>query len=152
MKRKYNRELVATAKCLRKNMTREEKHLWYDFLKGYPVRFYRQKPLGNYIADFYCSKAKLVVELDGSQHFDKQGIKKDAERTDFLEKYGLKVIRIPNSEVVKNFEGVCAYIDNEIKQLTQIEAVPSTASPCLNQGEVPQSGGGDKENTSIKMR
>lgn len=70
MNRKYNKELVSIAKTLRKNMTNEENHLWYDFLKVYPIRFYRQKVLGKYIADFYCSKAKLVIELDGAQHYD----------------------------------------------------------------------------------
>ena len=116
MKTMYNKELVGTAKCLRKNMTKEEKHLWYDFLKNYPVKFYRQKPIGDYIVDFYCSKAKTVIELDGSQHFDEFAIKEDAERTAFLEEYGLKVIRIPNNEINENFYGVCEYIDFEVKQ------------------------------------
>ena len=75
-------------------MTKEEKHLWYDFLQSYPIRFLRQKVLGQYIADFYCAKAKLVIELDGSQHFSEMGIARDGERTAFLEQYDLHVIRI----------------------------------------------------------
>jgi len=72
MDRKHNAKLVSSAKELRKNMTKEERHLWYDFLRDYPVRFYRQKVLGKYIVDFYCREAKLVIELDGSQHFDEK--------------------------------------------------------------------------------
>lgn len=97
-------------------MTKEERHLWYDFLKEYPVKFLRQKVLGNYIVDFYCAKAKLVVELDGSQHFEDENLQKDAQRTEFLENYGLTVIRIPNNEVNNNFRGVCEYIDLLVKQ------------------------------------
>ena len=80
-------------------MTKEERHLWYDFLRTYPVRFSRQKVLGFYIADFYCAKAKLVIELDGSQHYEDDNIRKDDERTAFLKNYGLTVIRIPNNEI-----------------------------------------------------
>ena len=116
MQSKHNTKLVPFAKDLRKNMTKEERHLWYDFLKSYPVRFCRQKVLGRYIADFYCAKAKLVIELDGSQHYEDAGKAKDTERTAFLEAYGLKVIRIPNNEVSGNFCGVCAYIDTAVKQ------------------------------------
>ncbi|MBO7310809.1 MAG: endonuclease domain-containing protein, partial [Clostridia bacterium] len=94
MQRKHNKSIVPTAKMLRKNMTKEEKHLWYDFLRTYPVRFLRQKVLGQYIVDFYCAKAKIVIELDGSGHYTEQGRMYDAERTSFLEGYGLKVIRI----------------------------------------------------------
>ena len=104
------------AKHLRKEMTKEERHLWYDFLRRYPVRFSRQKVLGKYIADFYSAEARLVIELDGSQHFENDNMEKDAERTDFLEGYGLRVIRIPNNEISRNFRGVCAYIDAAVKQ------------------------------------
>ena len=113
---KHNKQLVPFAKQLRKEMTREEKHLWYDFLRLYPVRFLRQKVIGNYIADFYCSQAKLVIELDGSQHYTEENVEKDAIRTSFLEEYGLKVIRILNRDVNQNFEGVCAYIDLMVKE------------------------------------
>ena len=97
-------------------MTREERRLWYDFLRSYPIRFSRQKVLGNYIVDFYSARAKLVIELDGSQHFEDGHIEKDKERTAFLEKYGLQVLRIPNNEITRNFDGVCAYIDMAVKQ------------------------------------
>ena len=100
---------------LRKNMTPEERHLWYDFLKTYPIRFNRQKIIGKYIVDFYSAKAKLIIELDGSQHYEKRGIDKDVERTKFLEQYGF-IIRIPNNEIKQNFRGVCEYIDLCVKQ------------------------------------
>ena len=116
MQWKHNKELVPFAKQLRKEMTKEEKHLWYDFLRSYPVRFSRQKVLGKYIADFYSAEAKLVIELDGSQHYEKDNVIKDAERTAFLEKYGLTVIRIANNEIFKNFRGVCEYIDDAVKR------------------------------------
>ena len=116
MQPKHNRKLVPLAKQLRKEMTKEERHLWYDFLRRHSARFSRQKVLGKYIADFYSAEAKLVIELDGSQHYEEAEQAKDAERTAFLESYGLKVIRIPNNEVGRNFRGVCEYIDAEIKQ------------------------------------
>ena len=116
MQSKHNSKLVPLAKQLRKDMTKEERHLWYDFLRGYPVRFSRQKVLGRFIADFYSAKAKLVIELDGSQHYEDSNAEKDAERTAFLEGYGLRVIRIPNNEVNQNFAGVCEYIDAAVKQ------------------------------------
>ncbi|MBQ6798035.1 MAG: endonuclease domain-containing protein, partial [Oscillospiraceae bacterium] len=99
MQSKYNKQLVPFAKQLRKEMTKEERHLWYDFLRTHSARFSRQKVLGKYIADFYSAEAKLVIELDGSQHYEEINAEKDAERTAFLEGYGLTVIRIPNNEV-----------------------------------------------------
>ena len=116
--RKQNQSLTPIAKELRKSMTKEERHLWYDYLSNYPIRFYRQKVLGRFIADFYCAKAKLVLELDGSQHYVGNG--PDRERTQFLEGYGLLVVRIPNSDINRNFSGVCSYIDNLVRErLTQ---------------------------------
>ena len=116
MQSKHNQQLVPFAKQLRKEMTKEERHLWYDFLRTYPVRFSRQKVLGKYIADFYSAEAKLVIELDGSQHYEDVNMQNDTERTVFLEGYGLTVIRIPNNEVHRNFCGVCEYIDAVVKQ------------------------------------
>lgn len=116
MQIKSNAKLVKNAKKLRKDMTKEERHLWYDYLRDYPVRFNRQKILGNYIVDFYCAKAKLVVELDGSQHFEQEYKEKDNTRTEFLEEYGLTVLRVPNNEVNNNFRNVCEYIDHTVKQ------------------------------------
>ena len=92
-------------------MTKEERHLWYDFLKDYPVRFLRQKVIDQYIVDFYCHDARLIIELDGSQHYQEEGQKKDAIRTEKLELRNLTVIRISNSEINQNFRGVCEYID-----------------------------------------
>ena len=111
MERKHNSDLTQRAKGLRKNMTKEERHLWYDFLKDYPVRFLRQKVIDNYIVDFYCHDARLIIELDGSQHYENKGLIKDAIRTEKLEQRNLSVIRIPNSEINRNFRGVCEYID-----------------------------------------
>ena len=116
MQSKHNKQLVPFAKQLRKEMTKEERHLWYDFLRTYPVRFLRQKVLGKYIADFYSAEAKLVIELDGSQHYEDDNLEKDAERTAFLEGYGLTIIHIPNNEVSRNFRGVCEYIDVAVRQ------------------------------------
>ncbi len=116
MERKHNHQLVSAAKTLRKNMTKEERHLWYDYLRTHSVRFSRQKILGKYIADFYSAEAHLVIELDGGGHYTEETIQYDAERTEFLEEYGLRVIRIPNNEVNNNFSGVCEYIDLAIEQ------------------------------------
>ena len=116
MQPKHNKQLVPLAKQLRKEMTKEERHLWYDFLRSYPIRFSRQKVLGKYIVDFYSAEAKLIIELDGSQHYEDRNIEKDAERTAFLEQYGLAVIRIPNNEVNSNFRGICEYIDAAVRQ------------------------------------
>lgn len=116
MQRKCNKDIVQIAKILRKDMTKEEKRLWYDFLRTYPIRFLRQKVLGKYIVDFYCAKAKLVIELDGSGHYTEEGKQYDKERTAFLAEYGLTVVRIVNSEIHKNFRGVCEYIDRIVQQ------------------------------------
>ena len=116
MERKHNKMLTPLAKQLRRDMTKEERHLWYDFLRSYPIRFQRQKVLGRYIADFYCAQAKLVVELDGSQHCEAEAQQKDAGRTAFLHGYGLTVLRIPNNEVGKNFRGICESIDAAVRQ------------------------------------
>ena len=91
MKYNHNKKLVSNAKALRKNMTKEERHLWYDYLRSKDVRFIRQKIIGNYIVDFYCAKANLVVELDGSQHYEDKGIDYDAARTEYLEQFNNKI-------------------------------------------------------------
>lgn len=115
MQSKHNHQLTPLAKKLRKEMTKEERKLWFDYLRTHSARFSRQKVLGKYIVDFYCAKAKLVIELDGSQHFEEAGVRKDVERTLFLEAYGLTVVRIPNNEVDHNFRGVCEYIDAAVE-------------------------------------
>ena len=116
MEYKHNKELTENAKFLRNNMTKEEKHLWYDYLRKCPVRFSRQKVLGKYIADFYSAEAKIVIELDGAQHFEKENRIYDEKRRKFLEQYDLKIIRIPNGEINTNFEGICRYLDKQIEQ------------------------------------
>ena len=105
------------ARHMRKNATRQENHLWYDFLRTYPVQFHRQVMIDDYIADFYCHKARLVIELDGSQHQTDDGMQKDKIRTAKLEEYGLTVIRFPNKSIDRDFYRVCDYIDRTVKEL-----------------------------------
>ena len=107
----YNSKNIVLAKALRKNATPQETKLWYEFLSKYNVRFQRQKAIDNFIADFYCHKAKLVIEIDGSQHYTEEGRKKDEFRTEVLEEYDLKIIRFTNWQIDTNFRGVCDYID-----------------------------------------
>ena len=116
MERTHNTDLTSNAKTLRKNMTKEERHLWYDFLKSYPVRFLRQKVIDNYIVDFYSHSARLIIELDGSGHYEENGLLKDKIRTEKIKQRNLMVIRIPNNEVNRNFEGICQYIDIKVKE------------------------------------
>ena len=116
MNYRHNPGLTGNAQKLRKNMTKEERHLWYDFLRSYPVRFLRQKVIDSYIVDFYCCKAQLVIELDGSQHYEEKEIIRDQLRTAHLAERGLRVIRIPNNEVNQNFRGVCDYIDQAVRE------------------------------------
>ena len=113
----YNQNNIALAKNLRKNATPEENHLWYDFLSDYGIRFQRQKAIHNFIADFYCHKAKLVIEIDGVQHYTEEGKQKDKFRTEVLEGYDLTVIRFTNHQINTNFRGVCEYIDIVVKRL-----------------------------------
>ena len=102
---------------LRKNMTRQESHIWYDFLSKYPYRFRRQKQFGRYIVDFYCSKAKLVIEIDGGQHYSDEGFAYDQDRTAYLNGLGLKVIRFTNTEIDQNFNAVCESINEQVNTI-----------------------------------
>ena len=111
MARQYNPKLTPRAQELRKEATPQEKHLWYDFLSTHPMRFLRQRVIGSFIADFYCHEARLVIEIDGSQHFTSEGLRSDAQRTAALETLNLRVIRFTNYEVDHQFEGVCQMID-----------------------------------------
>ena len=115
----YNKKNIPLAKTLRKNATSQENHLWYCFLSNYEVRFQRQKAIDNFIADFYCHKAKLIIEIDGSQHHTEQGMKKDEFRTEILEGYDLKVIRFTNHQIDTRFFDVCHYIDGVVKASLQ---------------------------------
>ena len=103
----YNKDLITLSQTLRKSMTKEERKLWYDFLKRLPINFYRQKTIGNYIVDFYCAKPKTVIELDGSQHYQEENEKEDRIRDCYLNSKGITVLRYSNYEINKNFEGVC---------------------------------------------
>ena len=100
------------ARELRKDMTPQERHLWYDFLRYYPIKIYKPRIIGTYIVDFYCASAKLVIEVDGSQHYDTSGMQYDAERTAFLESLGLSVVRYSNADINIRFREVCESIDH----------------------------------------
>ena len=113
-----NKQLKANAQTLRKNLTKEEARLWYQFLCRYPQRFRKQYIIGNYIVDFYCHQAKLVVELDGSQHYFPEGKEYDDKRTTYLQNLGIKVLRFSNLDVLRKFENVCEAIDMAIKERT----------------------------------
>ena len=107
----YNEKNITLAKNLRKNTTPQEKRLWYDFLSKYKTRFQRQKTIDHFIADFYCHKAKLIIEIDGSQHYTEKGTQKDEFRTEILAEYNLKVVRFANHQIDNHFQSVCEYID-----------------------------------------
>ena len=113
---KKNNKLLNVARILRRNMTRHEKHLWYDFLRCYPVKIYKQRIIDNFIADFYCHSARLIIELDGSQHYTNQGKAHDEARTEILERYGICVLRFSNKDIDENFDGVCKMIDRMINE------------------------------------
>ena len=115
----YNKKNITLAKNLRKKATSEENHLWYDFLSKYEIRFQRQKAIDDFIADFYCHKAKLIIEVDGLQHYTEKGRENDKFRSEILEGYDLKVIRVTNYQVERNFIGVCEYIDTVVRQLVE---------------------------------
>ena len=115
MDNRRNHKLVENARNLRREMTKEERHLWCAYLRDHPAKFRRQAVFGKYIADFYCAKAKLVIELDGSQHYEPQNQRTDQIRTEYLETFGVTVIRIANTDVMRNFRGVCECIDGLIQ-------------------------------------
>ena len=122
----YNPQLIAQTREMRKNPTPAEKKLWYEYLRAYKPRFLRQRPIDNYIVDFYCAQRKLVIEIDGDSHFTDEGIEYDQARTHILEGYGLRVMRFTNKEVLENFDAVCA----------AIEEIPPTP---LDKGGYPES-------------
>ena len=114
----HKSDLRKRSQELRRNtaMTDEEKKLWYNFLKYYSPGFHRQYVLQHYILDFYCPTAKLAIELDGSQHYTEEGLAYDARRTEFIEKFGIKVIRFTNTDINRNLDGVCEEIDKVVKE------------------------------------
>ena len=111
-----NTDLILKSRYLRNNPTREENHLWYDFLRTYPVQFNRQRIIGNYIADFYCPKARLVIEIDGDTHHQVSDKCYDEERSLFFERYKIKVIRFTNKSIWNNFRNVCEKIDKCVNE------------------------------------
>lgn len=113
----YSAKTKECARNLRKNMTAEERHLWYDFLCTYPVSFRRQRRILEYIVDFYCKEAALVIEIDGSQHYDPDHIEEDLQRTKKLEKLGITVMRFTNREIKYSFQEVCQAIHQEVCNL-----------------------------------
>ena len=116
MRLPYNKNLIPFAKSLRKNATPQENHLWYDFLRSYTLRFQRQKTIGQFIADFYCEKAKLVIELDGSQHFTPGGHTYDEARTAAIGTVGVEVLRFTNRDIDSEFRSVCTQIDTAVHE------------------------------------
>lgn len=120
MRRKHNPKLTGRAKELRKNMTPEERKLWYDYLRTYPIRFLRQKIIDGYIVDFYCTSAKIAVELDGSQHNSAEGREYDAVRDKILNAWDIQVLRVPNRVIHDEFEAVCRQIDHTVKHRLEI--------------------------------
>ncbi|MBQ4323176.1 MAG: endonuclease domain-containing protein [Clostridia bacterium] len=111
MKNCYPHKNRQVARMLRNNSTPEEQKLWYEFLKNYPYRFKRQQPIGPYIVDFYCPRAKLVIEIDGRQHYTEEGREQDKERSQYLESQGLHVMRIKNRRIREAFKNICEEID-----------------------------------------
>jgi len=118
-KGKHNSTLTPRARELRKNMTTHENHLWYDFLRNYPVKIMRQKVIGTFIADFYCAKANLVIEIDGGHHFTEEVQKYDSEREQIMQNLEIKTIRYTNDDIDNNFDAVCIDIDTHIKNRTR---------------------------------
>lgn len=116
MEIKHNSRHTRRAQELRREATPQENHLWYDCLRLYPLQFRRQVPIDRFIVDFYCAKAKLVIEIDGSQHYEEQGQAYDSERTAVLNGYGLEVLRFSNREINTQFRAVCDHIHNTITE------------------------------------
>lgn len=100
----YDKKLKSRADELRKNMTQQEWNLWYFYLRNHRLKWYRQRIIDRFIVDFYCHAAKLVIEIDGKQHYTEQGIAYDVERTQVLQEYGLKVLRYTNQQLEDNFQ------------------------------------------------
>ena len=118
---------LENARRLRREMTPHERKIWYLFLRKYPVKIYKQRIIGRFIVDFYCASARLVIELDGSQHYEPQGLAYDAERSQFLMALGLEVLRFSNWEIDRDFCGVCAQIDLMIQK----KAAGPSQSPAV---------------------
>ena len=116
MTRPKDNSQLENARRLRREMTPHERKLWFLFLRKYPVKIYKQRIIGKFIVDFYCAAAKLVIEVDGSQHYEPQGMAYDIERSAFLSALGLEVLRFSNREIDREFRGVCEQIDMTIQK------------------------------------
>jgi very-short-patch-repair endonuclease len=114
-----NKEMIPVAQMMRNSMTPQERKLWFLFLQKNPVRFYRQRVIDSFIADFYCASARLVIEIDGAQHYTSQGLQYDRERTAIIENYGILVLRFSNEDVDLRFTHVCKTIDTIVAQRQQ---------------------------------
>ena len=114
----YQVRLKAPSRALRRDSTPAERKLWFEFLRDMPCKFTRQKPIGSYIADFYCSSLRLVIEIDGDSHFTNGATLYDTERTVALAAFNVRVIRFTNAEVMQDFEGVCSRIEQAITEQT----------------------------------
>ena len=113
---KYNKKLIPRAQKMRNEMTKEESKLWYYFLRSYEVKFRRQKVILNYIADFYCAKAKLIIEVDGKQHLSPDNTEYDNIRSEYLNSIDIKVVRFSNDEINNNFDIVCSKIEKVVQE------------------------------------
>ena len=131
MNERNNSKLTRNAQALRKCMTKEERHLWYDFLKSLPVTFNRQKVIGQYIADFYCAEKNLIIELDGSQHYMDEGQRADTQRDAYFSSLGLTVLRYSNRQIHTQFDSVC----NDILRHLTTSSVTADAATPSPQGE-----------------
>ncbi|MBQ8359857.1 MAG: endonuclease domain-containing protein [Oscillospiraceae bacterium] len=120
----HNPKLAENAKYLRKNMTKEERHLWYDFLKELPMMVHRQKVIGKYIVDFYIARQKIVIELDGSQHYEKEGQCADLVRDTYLKSLGMRILRYSNADINCRFEAVCRDIWNHLQDSDEPKPSP----------------------------
>ena len=129
MNETQNKQLTPFAQRLRKEMTPEERHLWYDYLKKLPCTVNRQKVFGPYIADFYIASAELVIELDGSQHYSDEALLKDQVRDDWFRAHGITVLRYANLDVKRNFYGVCMDIQKHLPQSDPPQVVSASSKP-----------------------
>ena len=136
----HNKKLTSRAQKLRRNMTKEERRLWYEYLRGYKNQFRRQVTFGNYILDFYCSAAKLAVDLDGSQHYEAAGKNYDESRTAYLNGLGICVLRFSNTDVMGNLSGVCQKIDMVVYERINT-SLREVTSPAPSGGTLPKGEG-----------
>ena len=130
----YKATLTSRARELRRDATKQENHLWYEYLRGFRPRFARQRIIGSYILDFYCGTTKLAVELDGSQHFEPDAMEYDKTRTRFLESLGIQVMRFTNIDVDSSFEGVCITIANQVNALLGHPPPSADGTPFVSEG------------------